>query len=396
MKILMATHYFESHKGGIELVAGELFRRLSNNNQEIIWIAGDSTPAPQPVGASHSITLPILNFVEKRIGVPLPVPTSDALRQIYSQVNSADVVLIHDCLYLSNIATFLAARASSIPVVIVQHIGVVPYKNPLLNILMKVANATLARFMLCSAQQVVFISEATKAFFGGVRFKNLPIVIYNGVDSELYRTPTKTETKSLLRNKHQLPPERPAILFVGRFVEKKGISILKHMVAERPDLTWVFAGWGPLDPSAWDAHNVRVFSHLYGASLASLYRACDVLVLPSTGEGFPLVLQEGLASGLPIVCGKETLAADPALVSFVCGVPVHAGDDIRNAKAFLYAIDKLLELQATGLDDVQEKRRAFAIQRYSWRNTVEQYIGIVSRVAREANSQESCAQIRGE
>ena len=41
-----------------------------------------------------------------------------------------------------------------------------------------------------------------------------------------------------------------------------------------------------MDPERWARGNVRVFRDRAGASLAELYRAADLLVLPSTGEAF--------------------------------------------------------------------------------------------------------------
>jgi hypothetical protein len=54
MKILMASHYFASHKGGIEIVAEELFRRLAVSEQEVTWLAADTTPPPDPLGRSRT------------------------------------------------------------------------------------------------------------------------------------------------------------------------------------------------------------------------------------------------------------------------------------------------------------------------------------------------------
>ena len=104
----------------------------------------------------------------------------------------------------------------------------------------------------------------------------------------------------------------PIALFVGRFVEKKGLHYLREAAAIRRDVQWVFAGWGPIDPGSWGLPNVRTYAGLKDNSLADLYRASDVLVLPSKGEGFPLVVQEALACGLPVVCGSELTQADPA------------------------------------------------------------------------------------
>jgi len=197
----------------------------------------------------------------------------------------------------------------------------------------------------------------------------------------LYRTLRNAETKAGLRHEYDLPDDRPAILFVGRFVEKKGLRAMKRMVELRPDWTWVFAGWGPLDPSGWNAANVRVFSNLRGPSMAALYRACDLLVLPSTGEGFPLVVQEALASGLPVVCGADTVEADPAMKEFLRGVPVYAKDDDRTAREFLLAIGDQLGLDRVGTGS-PAARRAFAVSRYSWDHAVERYLKILSELVR--------------
>jgi len=207
--------------------------------------------------------------------------------------------------------------------------------------------------------------------------------VFNGVDTDLYHGLGKAETKTKLRREYALPVEGPAILFVGRFVEKKGLAAMKHMVELRPDWTWVFAGWGPLDPARWNAANVRVFSGVQGPSMAAVYRACDLLVLPSAGEGFPLVVQEALASGLPVVCGTETLGADPAMKAFVRGVPVYAGDDGRTAGEFLAAIDDLLGSPAESQGKSAD-RQAFTLGRYSWHHAAERYLEIASRLAPDA------------
>ncbi|HTV83639.1 MAG TPA: glycosyltransferase [Acidobacteriaceae bacterium] len=390
MKILMASHYFPSHQGGIETVADELYREFSAREQKVTWMAGGVTPPPAPAGASSPAPLHVFNFLEKRIGLPFPIPTPGAVRQILREVRRADVLLLHDCLYLHNIVAFLAARLLRTPAIIVQHIAAVPYRNPLLSAANRLATALVTRPMLSKADRVVFISETTRQFFSQVRFRFAPEVIFNGVDAGLYR-PAPAVEKASLRRRFDLPDSQPVVLFVGRFVEKKGMAAMRHLAASRPGWIWAFAGWGPLNPSAWGAENVRVFSDLRGSSMADLYRACDSLVLPSWGEGYPLVIQEALACGLPVVCATETLQADPALAGHVHGAPVYPGEDQRTALAFLPILDEALA-SAAGEPQTAEARRTFAVSRYSWARAADRYLDILSRVGKPANSVSSPAQ----
>ena len=385
LKILMATHYFGSHKGGIEIVAEELYRQLSESGQEVVWIAGNATPAPEAIGASRATELPILNFVELKIGLPFPIPTRKAFKQIRAAVHAADIVFLHDCLYLSNIATFWHARRRGVPVVIIQHIGFVPYKNPILNGLMRLANSMVTRHMLARADQVVFISETTKNFFCNLHFRGAPEVVFNGVNTDLYRPAESSEKKLALRRKYQLPERGPVMLFVGRFVEKKGLSILEQIVKQRPGYAWAFAGWGPLDPRGWNAQNVSVFSDLRGASMAELYRACDVFVLPSTGEGFPLVVQEALASGLPVLCSAEVAAADPSVAPLVRAVPIREGKETQTTEEFLVTLDELAN-SGEKMRETFANRRAFAVERYSWGKAADRYLEIAERLCHVVES----------
>ena len=380
MKILMTTHYFGSHKGGIEIVAEELFRQFSKRDLEIVWAAGNATPPPEARGSSRTVVLPISNFVEEKTGLPFPVPGFRALRQLRGAVKNADVLLLHDCLYLSNIAVFIFARRRGVPIVIVQHIGAVPYKNPVLNGMMRFANRVVTRPMLRRADQVVFISETTKTFFGNVKFRRSPEVVFNGVDTDLYRPPESAERKAELRRKYELPERAPVALFVGRFVEKKGLSLFQELVSQRPQYIWAFAGWGPLDPRSWNAPNVKVYSGLRGASMAELYQACDVFVLPSTGEGFPLVVQEALAVGLPVLCSAETATADVSLQSLVRTVPLNERNPPQISADILSALDELLASGADSPNVSADRRHAFAEQRYSWARAADRYLEIAQRL----------------
>src|SRR4029453_13710967 len=112
-----------------------------------------------------------------------------------------------------------------------------------------------------------------------------------------------------LRAKLELAESQIVFIFVGRFVEKKGIQIVRHLAVRFPDITWLLVGWGPEDPARWHLKNVRVVGKRTSPDIAELYQAADLLVLPSVGEGFPLVVQESMSCGTPVAISTETAAA---------------------------------------------------------------------------------------
>jgi glycosyltransferase involved in cell wall biosynthesis len=236
---------------------------------------------------------------------------------------------------------------------------------------MGLANRLVSRPMLRAADQVVFISGTTAAYFEGTRFRRPPILAFNGVDVERFR-PAEPGGKDAARSEHDLPAGRPLALFVGRFVEKKGLNVLRALAAARPDVTFVLAGGGPIDPEGWGLPNVIVKRGVAGEKLATLYRAADAFVLPSVGEGYPLVVQEALASGLPVLCGAESAAADPEATSLLAGLPVDLGDPEGTAARFAPALTEALAAPA------DPRRVALARKNYSWAGTARRYDEILA------------------
>ena len=374
----MLSHYFDSHRGGIEFVARDMFRFVADRDCEITWAAADASAPPQR-DDDHTRALPLAssNRLDQAVGVPFPVPKFSAARKLASAVRDCDVVLLHDCLYLSHIAAFLCAKVFRVPVIIVQHTGKLTSSNPALRAGMSAATAVVARYMLRSASQVVFISETTRAYFRGVPFQRSPVVVFNGVDAARFCPPSSQAEKHTLRERFGIPSSGHTALFVGRFVEAKGIHVLRHLASMAPDVTWVFAGNGPLDPNEAGLPNVKVLSDMRQQDVADLYRACNVLVLPSKREGFPLVIQEALACGLPVVCTADITTADEALADLVRGVPLTTGDDRASALDFLSAIRDVMQ---SGMDQREVERRSQFVQsRYGRESAVACYREIIRR-----------------
>jgi glycosyltransferase involved in cell wall biosynthesis len=369
MKLLMLSHYFDAHCGGVEIVAGRLAEELSQNF-DVLWLATGEARATRAKPGVERQALAATNAIERAAALPYPLLYPSALRAIFAAARESDAILAHDAIYMSSVAGFLASRLYRKPLLVVQHIGLVPYRNPLLAALMRAANRLIVRRLLQRADQVVFIGETTRRQFAAVDFKRPPRLIFNGVDTTVFRPPHNSADIAAARASLQLPANTPIALFVGRFVEKKGLAILERLARARPEVLFVFAGWGAVDPARWGLPNTRVLTSLSGASLAPLYRAADLLLLPSVGEGFPLVVQEALACGLPVLCGAETAAADPAAGDLIDSVEIATHPDMT-ARGFAEALPRAL---ARGHDfEARAQRAQFAARRYAWGAVGEDY-----------------------
>jgi len=376
LRLLMVSHYFAERRGGVELVAAALARELAAAGFTVTWLA--TGEGVQSAGAAYRVRpLAATGLAERLLGIPYPLPLPSALRALREQVACSDLVLVHDALQLTSVVTARAARALGKPCVVVQHIGLVPYRNPLKRALMACANAWVAAPLLREADQVVFISEAVRQHFATLAWRRPPLVIFNGVDTRVFTPPPDTAAVAQARAALGLP-EGPVALFVGRFVEKKGLAVLAQLARGRPGVTFAFAGRGPLDPARWGLANVRTYASLSGRTLAPLYQASDLLLLPSVGEGFPLVVQEALACGLPVLCGRDTASADPRASSFLEGIEVDLARPQATARLFDAAITAALT-RAQPLPD-RRARCDFARASYSWRASGEAYASVLRRL----------------
>jgi glycosyltransferase involved in cell wall biosynthesis len=314
MRVLVVSHYFPEHRSGIVIVAAELARRLAAQGVSVEWMASVVGPGDGPEGVQR-VPVEAWNVTERRFGFPYPLWGPSALVDLEEAVERCDVVHLHDALYMGNVAACLLARRKGKPVVVTQHIGAIPYSSPVLRGLLGTANRTLGRLVLGGADRCVFISPQVQEYFAGcVTFPRPPLYVPNGVDRTLFY-PAAPSARRDLRAQLGLLQDRPVLLFVGRFVEKKGLRFLHRLATELPDLHWVFIGWGPEDPATWGLPQVRCVGTLPQPAIADYYRAADLFVLPSVGEGFPLVVQEAMACGLPACISSETAQGAPEVES---------------------------------------------------------------------------------
>jgi glycosyltransferase involved in cell wall biosynthesis len=313
LRIVLVTHYYPAHGGGIERVAAQLAASMAKSGAEVVWCASDTDPPPALPGVSCA-PMTTFNAMERVSGLPYPLWSPRSLMRLARRVRDADAVHVHDAIYAGSLAGAWLARRYRKRLIVTQHIGPVPLPA-LLRPLLVLANRTCARYVLHPADAVAFISPAVRRYFETLtrpspRFHDVP----NGVDGGVFR-PSEGDPAEI-RSRLGFDPSRPLMLFVGRFVPKKRLPLLREMAAARPDWQWCVIGHGPEQPERWGLPQVRVLPAMDQSNLVAYYQAADLLVLPSHGEGFPLVVQEAMACCLPACISAEVAsgaAMPPAL-----------------------------------------------------------------------------------
>ena len=108
----------------------------------------------------------------------------------------------------------------------------------------------------------------------------------------------------------------PTVLFCGRMVYQKGpdllVEAIPYILRYYPDAKFVFNGDGEMrnevERRAWQlgvTHATRFLGARNGGTLTDLYRASDVVCVPSRNEPFGLVVLEAWSAGKPVVVSKN-------------------------------------------------------------------------------------------
>jgi glycosyltransferase involved in cell wall biosynthesis len=183
------------------------------------------------------------------------------------------------------------------------------------------------------------------------------------------------ETEAVnLRDRHNIPADRPIILFMSRIDKKKGLDLLipalEKLVAAGQEFAFVLAGGNPQEPEyeaqiqqqitdSVIADRSHVIGFVSGGDKTAWLKTADVSVLPSYYENFGIAVAEAMAVGTPVVISDQ----------------VHIWEDVQQAQAGWICgcnIESLTQsLRESLQDSVERKQRGIqaqelVLQKYSW------------------------------
>ncbi len=298
-RVLIVTHYWPPHVGGIETVAVEQASRLAARGWEVqvatSRLRGDQSQERYgPVAVKR---FRCINLLERLWSVPVPLMSPAMLFFLWRRARHVDVVVAHGHVYVGTLFAALAARLTKRAFVLVQHAPFIDYGRRL-NALEHAADRTVGRSIILSARTVIAVSDFTAEFVRSLVPDARVEMVRSGVDRERFNTSGSRSSRT-----------RPIVLTVRRLVPRNGVDCLvdawsARSLGARADL--LIGGNGPevadIQRLAAGDPSIRILGYVPDDDLPMLYQDADLFVLPSrSGEGFGLVALEAMASGLPVL-----------------------------------------------------------------------------------------------
>jgi len=308
LRVGIVTHYMPPHTGGIELIADKLFSAYGRAGFDVRWVSS-LEPRDGFKADPGRIRVACWNGFERYLGVPWPVWGVTGVKQLGRLVAWADILHVHDCLYMASALTAVLAKRARKPMIVSQHVGHIKFPSALLETIERLAYKTLGRAVLRRAAKVIFCTPAAEEFILRLVKLNSGMMrtIPYGIDTARFR-PVGPSERSDARRSLSLPTAGQMVLFVGRLVERKGVSLFLEVCRQNPSVHFLMVGDGPLRPRAMK--NLTWWPSIDPEKMEIVYQAADVLLLPSHGEGFPLAVLEAMATGLPVIVSRgESFAA---------------------------------------------------------------------------------------
>jgi glycosyltransferase involved in cell wall biosynthesis len=179
-------------------------------------------------------------------------------------------------------------------------------------------SAACAQVVLCNS--VSMQSEAiTMRLAPASKLRILGTGSSNGVDVDRF-SPGASDIRSELG----IPKAEPVVGFVGRLTRDKGIPELiaafDTVLMSQPQAHLLLVGWFDRAEDALSSEvRARIETHPrihctgFVTDTAPYYRAMDVMVLATWREGFPNVVLEAAATGIPVITTECTGSRDSVL-----------------------------------------------------------------------------------
>ena len=310
-----------------------------------------------------------------------PIKDLVSLWRLYILFKKEKPQIVHSITPKAGLLSMLAAKLAGVPVRMHTFTGLIfPTKKGFLQQLL-----ILMDRLLCSAATHIYpegLGVKNDLLAYQITTKPLKIIAngnVNGIDTAYFTKEQVSNTEQeALRNELGICKNDFVFIFVGRLVGDKGINELVRAFSQlkvssseventstKGELKLLLVGplesqLDPLQPETLQAivNNKNIISVGFQAEVRSYFAIADCLVFPSYREGFPNVVLQAGAMGLPSIV-TDINGSNEIIVNGQNGLII----PVQNVKALQAAMQKMV-LDVVLMEKLRSSARHIIVSRY--------------------------------
>lgn len=326
---VIGTRGFPGIQGGVEAHSYHLYTHMQDVHVRVYRRRAYLT-------SQSSQTYPNIEYVD------LPSTRIKGFEAVWHTLLSVIHILFHrpDVVHIHNIGPGMFAplvRLMGLPVVLTYHSP--NYEHSKWNAPSRWLLRQCEKLSLRYSNRVIFVNRHQMEKCGAL---DKSVYIPNGIDAV-----TRSQSTSFL-DKHGIEPGA-YLLAVGRLTPEKGLEYLVEAAGRLPHVSQVVIAGASDHGGSYreklerlDVNKKVIFTGFTsGEDLRQLYSHARVFVLPSVNEGFPMVLLEAMAYGLPVLCSDIPGTRQVEL-------PAQAYFTVADVDSLTASISRLLDTHESG------------------------------------------------
>ncbi len=381
MNILIISHFFPPHIGGVETASYNTAKQLVTRDHNVVILTSkNEKSSPKFQKMNGFLVYRFKSFYPPEIkGIPqtssfgiMPMAILK-LKKILKKHN-IQIIHIQGRLFPITFLTVLLNRLIFKRDIYLTIQG--RLKIGITGLYEYVFDIIITKFLYQKINKIICVSNSLQKRFILLRINPTKLkVIPNGVDISIFNPniSSKFLDKYIINKKNV-----KKIVYVGRLDPQKGVEFLirsiPHIIKENNNVHLFILGNGNLELKLKNLVRklkiqlyVTFISMIPLEKMAELYASADIFCLPSLHEGFPLSIAEALSMGL-IIVASATEGIPDAIIEDKNGFLVTPG----NIKSLVEKLLKALQLNDEQIREIRKRNINIAKNKYSWEILVKQ------------------------
>ena len=314
MRIMIVTDQYPPMVGGVPTVTHGLAHDFADRGHQV-WVVAPSQGSRDVRSLEQKVRVYRFSSFDWPTyeGLRIPFLPFVPIRNLLKK-SDPHIIHIHSPVVLGNIAQMLAGGLRK-PVIATNHYLPINMSRSLLSdpILSKPFSNITYTYLVQFCNRCEYITAPTATALNLLYDHGLRApagVISNGIDLKKY---SPGERNDHIREKFNLPLDRPLALHVNRLSDEKRVDVLLDAAAKMSGNGFIaLVGSGPAEAALREqaerlhlGDRVSFLGYVRDADLLALRRSSEVFVIPSEADLQSLATMEAMACGLPVIAANS-------------------------------------------------------------------------------------------